>query len=95
MLIFTERVIQIISGIKSGSVMSYGEIARLAGNPRGARQVSRILHSMSKKYNLPWHRVVNKDYEISLRNKESVLKQKELLEREGHYFEGNRIVMKR
>lgn len=44
--------------------MTYGQIARLAGNPRGARQVARILHSMSGKYQLPWHRVVNSKGQI-------------------------------
>lgn len=44
--------------------MTYGQIARLAGSPRGARQVVRILHSMSKKYRLPWHRVINAKGEL-------------------------------
>ncbi|MFD1851331.1 MGMT family protein [Oceanobacillus bengalensis] len=56
---FTEKVINIIRDIPEGKVMTYGQVARLAGNPRAARQVSRILHSMSKKYHLPWHRVIN------------------------------------
>ncbi|WP_085506603.1 MGMT family protein [Thalassobacillus devorans] len=56
---FTQDVVKIISTIPPGKVMTYGQIARLAGSPRGARQVARILHSMSQKYKLPWHRVVN------------------------------------
>ena len=56
---FTERVINIIKSIPIGKVMSYGQIAKVAGSPRGARQVVRILHSMSEKHKLPWHRVIN------------------------------------
>jgi methylated-DNA-protein-cysteine methyltransferase related protein len=56
---FTEKVIHIIKNIPEGKVMTYGQIARLAGSPRAARQVVRILHSMSKKHQLPWHRVIN------------------------------------
>ena len=63
---FTAEVVEIIGSIPKGKVMTYGGIARLAGNPRGARQVSRILHSMSRKYGLPWHRVINSQGKISL-----------------------------
>lgn len=45
---FTERAVAIIKQIPEGKVMTYGQIAGLAGSPRGARQVVRILHSMSK-----------------------------------------------
>ena len=63
---FTEEVLDIIKMIPSGKVMTYGQIAAYAGNPRGARQVSRILHSMSETHNLPWHRVINSKGTISL-----------------------------
>ena len=63
---FTEEVLEIIKSIPVGKVMTYGQIAAYAGNPRGARQVSRILHSMSLKYHLPWHRVINSKGIISL-----------------------------
>lgn len=56
---FTENVIEIIKNIPEGKVMTYGQIACLAGSPRGARQVARILHSMSTNYQLPWYRVIN------------------------------------
>lgn len=80
---FTERVIIILKDIPEGKVMTYGQIARLAGSPRGARQVVRILHSMSKKYNLPWHRVINSKGEIGLTEDESYNIQKLLLRSEG------------
>lgn len=63
---FTEQVLEIIKSIPHGKVMTYGQIAVYANNPRGARQVSRILSGMSKKYNLPWHRVINSKGGISL-----------------------------
>ncbi|MDP4172315.1 MAG: MGMT family protein, partial [Bacillota bacterium] len=56
---FTERAMEIIKQIPAGKVMTYGQVARVAGSPRAARQVVRILHSMSEKYSLPWHRVLN------------------------------------
>ncbi|WP_226527123.1 MGMT family protein [Metabacillus niabensis] len=80
---FTERVIHLILHIPEGHVMTYGQIARLAGSPRGARQVVRILHSMSVKYQLPWHRVVNAKGEIGFKEETAFLLQKQLLENEG------------
>ena len=86
---FTERVIQIIKSIPSGKVMTYGQIAKIAGSPRGARQVVRVLHSMSAKYNLPWHRVINAKGEIVIADEEAAYSQKAMLEAEGVYFSAN------
>ena len=83
---FTERVVEIIKGIPEGKVMTYGQIAALAGSPRGARQVVRILHSLSEKYKLPWHRVINVKGEIVIKDYESRNLQKEFLESEGVIF---------
>lgn len=80
---FTAKVIDIIRSIPEGRVMTYGQIAHVAGSPRGARQVVRILHSMSGKYNLPWHRVVNAKGEIAIQDYESNQLQKAFLESEG------------
>ncbi|WP_026905831.1 MGMT family protein [Paucisalibacillus globulus] len=65
---FTEEVINIIKNIPEGKVMTYGQIARLAGSPRAARQVVRILHSMSKKHQLPWHRVINAKGQVVIKD---------------------------
>ncbi|MCF3942964.1 MGMT family protein [Oceanobacillus alkalisoli] len=83
MLPFTEKVIQIIKDIPEGKVMTYGQIAKLAGNPRAARQVARILHTMSKKYHLPWHRVINAKGQIAMKEEEKFNEQRLSLEAEG------------
>lgn len=80
---FTIEVIEIIKHIPPGKVMTYGQIGQLAGSPRGARQVVRILHSSSKKYNLPWHRVINAKGEIGLKQEGLASEQVLLLKREG------------
>ncbi|MCJ7691509.1 MAG: MGMT family protein [Clostridiaceae bacterium] len=89
---FTERVVEIIKGIPEGKVMTYGQIATLAGSPRGARQVVRILHSLSEKYKLPWHRVVNVKGEIAIKDYESRNLQKEFLESEGIIFTNHNTI---
>lgn len=80
---FTERAIEIIKNIPEGKVMTYGQIAAFAGSPRGARQVARLLHSMSSKYGLPWHRVVNAAGQIVISDEESRFAQQAFLEEEG------------
>lgn len=82
---FTESVINIIRAIPSGKVMAYGDIAKWAGHPRNARRVAYILHSMTKKYDLPWHRVINSKGKISMTG-EAYNTQKRLLEEEGIEF---------
>lgn len=84
---FTQKVILIIQSIPEGSVMTYGGIARAAGSPRAARQVVRILHSMSRKYKLPWHRVINAKGMISLTEDESASLQRLYLTGEGIVFD--------
>ncbi len=93
---FTQDVIKIIKSIPVGKVLTYGKIAKLAGNPRAARQVSWLLHSSTNKYKLPWHRVINSQGEIALKSQDGKDYQKILLEKEGIEFtENNKIDFKK
>jgi methylated-DNA-protein-cysteine methyltransferase-like protein len=49
---------RVIAAIPTGRVASYGQIAALAGLPRGARQVARALRHAPAELGLPWHRVI-------------------------------------
>ncbi len=49
---------RVIAAIPPGRVASYGQIAALAGLPRGARQVARALGRAPAELGLPWHRVI-------------------------------------
>lgn len=80
---FSKRVVEIIKKIPAGKVTTYGQIATIAGNNKAARQISRILHSSSDKYDLPWHRVINSQGKISLRTGDGFEMQKAMLESEG------------
>ena len=77
---FTMQVLDIIKSIPYGKVMTYGQIAAVAGNPRGARQVSRILHSMTDAHRLPWHRVINSKGGISLTGEARFVQQNMLVQ---------------
>lgn len=91
MLPQTENIILVITKIPKGKVLTYGRVAALAGIPNGARQVVRALHTQGKKYNLPWHRVVNIKGEIAIKEETGASIQKDLLEMEGVIFENNKI----
>lgn len=53
---FPQRVWQIVASIPEGCVTTYGEVARLAGSPRAARQVGGVLRRLPEGSTLPWHR---------------------------------------
>lgn len=55
---FRERVYTLVAQIPAGRVMTYGQLAALAGNPLAARIVGGIAHFGDP--DLPWQRVVNK-----------------------------------
>lgn len=55
---FRERVYELVAAIPAGHVMTYGDIASLAGHPYAARQVGGLAHHGPTE--LPWHRVVNR-----------------------------------
>jgi len=80
---FSEKVVEVIKRIPRGKVASYGQIAALAGNPKGSRAVVYILRSTSNKENLPWHRILGKKGNIRIKNHDGFAMQKALLEEEG------------
>jgi methylated-DNA-protein-cysteine methyltransferase-like protein len=80
---FTERALRVIRSIPNGKVASYGQIAALSGSPQAARQVVRILHTLSEREKLPWHRVIGSRGAISLPKGAGFEEQKSLLEAEG------------
>lgn len=62
----TNKIIEQILAVRQGRVSSYRDIAAKAGLPNGARQTVRVLHSMSEKFGLPWHRIIRSDGRIAL-----------------------------
>lgn len=88
---FTKDVLVVLKQIPYGKVTTYGDVAKTAGHPNGARQVVRILSSLSEKEDLPWHRVVNKAGQVVLRG-EGELDQIALLQMEGVDFISENMV---
>ena len=95
-LIYRERVWSIVHGIPRGKVTSYGVIAKLAGLPRGARLIGRILGQLPEGSSLPWHRVVNSRGEISFpAGSAQYREQRERLLQEGIAFRNDKIDLKK
>ena len=55
---FTAKVYKVVAKIPRGQVLSYSEVAKLAGNPKAARAVGNIMHNNPDHKKVPCHRVI-------------------------------------
>ncbi|PXW92928.1 O(6)-alkylguanine repair protein YbaZ [Streptohalobacillus salinus] len=78
---FKKDVLQIVKNIPKGEWISYGDVALLAQHPRAARAISAILKSTNEP--IPWHRVVNKQGQVSIKDPELRREQIKRLRDEG------------
>ena len=62
----SERIVAVLKAIPHARVMTYGQVAAAAGLRNGARQVARLLHSLSSTLGLPWYRVIKSNGCIAL-----------------------------
>jgi methylated-DNA-protein-cysteine methyltransferase related protein len=62
---FFQRVYKIVAQVPKGKVATYGQIARLLGEPRSARVVGWAMKAAPESLHLPCHRVVNRLGELA------------------------------
>ena len=60
-----EKIYDVVKSIPEGRVATYGQVARLAGNPKWSRVVGYALHVNPEPGVIPCHRVVNSKGEPS------------------------------
>ena len=85
-----QRIYAVVRRIPRGRVATYGQVARVAGLPRHARQAGYALQALTDDDAVPWQRVVNSKGEISARGHPyAAVQQRALLEREGVVFGAN------
>ena len=93
-----DAICAVVRRIPLGWVATYGQVAAMAGMPRRARLVGRVLQRLDPAAKIPWHRVVNAKGEVSYslsRNGGDAL-QRRLLEKEGIRFDDrNRLDLER
>lgn len=87
-----EAIYLALMTIPAGKVVTYGELARLAGLPGAARRAGTLMAGLSENTALPWHRVINAQGRISLpENSPARNMQQTRLEAEGVIFERGKI----
>ena len=90
------RIWEAVRAIPYGRVATYGQIARLAGFPRGARRVGHALARIPEELAVPWHRVINAKGMLSLPpDSEAYRLQRTRLLEEGVLFNGQKIDLQR
>lgn len=85
---FFERVYEVVKSIPCGTVMTYGDVAKILGNYKMARQVSWALHLNPSPETIPCYRVVDRFGHVSKAfafGGEN--RQRALLEQEGIIFD--------
>jgi len=83
-----EKIYAVIQSVPRGKVVTYGQVAALAGLPKRARLVGTALREAPEGLDLPWQRVINAGGRVSSRGGLGVEEgyQRHLLEEEGVVF---------
>ncbi len=89
--LFKERVQRAVRSIPKGKTFSYGEIAKMSGNPGAGRAVGTIMANNFDK-TIPCHRVVKAGGKIGNYNRGGISKKIELLKKEGVEIKAGSVV---
>ena len=88
------RIWETIADIPPGCVANYGQVAEIAGIPRGARQVGYALRHTPDDMELPWHRVVQASGKSAFdKNSRGFRAQRDRLAEEGVVMRNGRVDM--
>ena len=80
-----ENIYEVVKLVPFGMVTTYGKVSQLSGI-NNARLVGYALSILQANTEIPWHRIVNRDGEISYREGAGPSLQKTMLESEGVVF---------
>lgn len=82
MLSFADKVRAVVKKIPTGSVMTYAEVAKAAGNSKAARAVA---NTMAKNFDptIPCHRVIRSDGKLGGYNRGGTEAKRVILQSEG------------
>ncbi|MDQ0359401.1 MGMT family protein [Breznakia pachnodae] len=58
---FAYLILEVVNEIPKGKVSSYGDIAKIAGYPKNARKVGKVLSNAEFFGDYPCHRVIHSD----------------------------------
>lgn len=91
---FRARVLALVARIPAGRVVTYGQLALLAGHPDAARQVGQVMNGLMGQPHqadaeLPWQRVINAQGRVSTHKLGFGDFQERLLQAEGVTFDAS------
>ncbi|MEK7567482.1 MAG: MGMT family protein [Patescibacteria group bacterium] len=89
--LFKERVQKTVRSIQKGKTLSYGEVAKRAGNPGAARAVGTIMANNFDK-SIPCHRVIRAGGKIGRYNRGGAKQKTALLEKEGVEIKAGSVI---
>lgn len=92
---FTTRVYEVVAKIPAGKVLTYGDVARLAGSPKASRAVGMAMKLNPDMTKVPCHRVVASDGSMHGYSGENGVSGKKVkLIQEGVTFLGEKVNLK-
>ncbi len=91
-----EALYAALAEVPRGKVVSYGQLAELAGLGRAARWVGRTLGQLPAGSRLPWHRVISASGRLSLAADSAAgAEQRARLREEGVFIHNDRVDIRR
>jgi O-6-methylguanine DNA methyltransferase len=92
---FKEKVYKNLRLVPKGKVVTYGQLARLSGNPKAARAVGYYMRTNPDAPGTPCHRVVASDGTLTgYSGRGGIKTKKKMLVDEGVKFNNNRVNLK-
>jgi O-6-methylguanine DNA methyltransferase len=89
---FKDKVYKFTREIPRGKVATYGQLAKLAGNPKAGRAVGLFMKTNQDAPHTPCHRVVAADGNLTgYSGAGGIKKKKEMLIAEGVHFKGEKV----
>lgn len=91
---FREKVYAVTRNISRGKVMTYGQVAKMAGSPGAARAVGQLMKNNPDAPRTPCHRVVAADGSMhGYSGNGGVERKKMMLKKEGVAFNGDKVIL--
>lgn len=89
---FTEKVYEVLRMVPKGTVVTYGQLASLVGNPKAARAVGMAMRTNPDIPTTPCHRVVASDGSLTGYSAgKGISTKRDLLIKEGVSFKGQKV----
>ncbi len=88
---FSEKVYEVVKNIPKGKVLTYQDVAKLAGSPGASRAVGSAMKNNPDKTIIPCHRVVGSDGGMHGYAFGGEKVKREILKKEGVLIKGNKV----